>query len=71
MSTKPNSPQDAARIGQEIRQTRILIGAARRRLETAMRHARKTDDPVLIKRIDFHIKELQKEERALERRVKN
>lgn len=71
MSAKPNSPQDAARIGQETRQTRILIGAARRRLETAMRHARKLDDPVIINRLNFFIKELHNEERALERRVKN
>lgn len=61
----------AARIGQETRQTRILIGAARRRLETAMRHARKIDDPVIINRLNFFIKELHNEERALERRVKN
>ena len=61
----------AARIGQETRQTRILISAARRRLETAMRHARKMDDPVIIKRLDYFIKELHNEERALERRVKN
>lgn len=71
MSAKPSTSQEAARIGQELRETRILIGAARRRLETAMRHARKTGDPVLIKRVDFYIKELHKEERALECRAKN
>lgn len=71
MSVKPKTPQDAVRIGQETRQTRILIGAARRRLETAMRHARKMDDPVIINRLNFFIKELHNEERALERRVKN
>lgn len=71
MSAKPKTPQDVARIGQETRQTRILIGAARRRLETAMRHARNIDDPVVINRLNFFIKELHNEERALERRVKS
>lgn len=60
----------AARIGQETRETRILIGASRRKLETAMRHAVKMDDPVTVSRIRFLIKELQNEERTLERRAK-
>lgn len=68
MSTPANDK--AARIGQETRQTRILISAARRRLETAMRHAVMMDDPVTVSRLRFFIKELQNEERTLERRAK-